>query len=100
LSQASNRLSHQASLRASILERLAGQLALDVSLAFHFAGARAEAHDIDFNADLIARGDGAAKLGAVDSGEDGELGVPVLHFGEHQDRAGLSHGLNDEHTGH
>ncbi len=50
--------------------------------------------------DLIAGHNGAAKLGALNAGEEGEVFVTIGKLGEQQARTRLSHCFNHQHSGH
>ncbi len=44
--------------------------------------------------------DRAAELGALDAGEDDQFLVPVENLGQHDDAAGLPHGLDHQNARH
>jgi len=79
---------------------LAGQFAVDVGLAFHAPGAGPERKHVDLEAQLVAGYNGAAKLGALNAGEDHQLFFAVGELGHDDDGAGLGHGFHHQHAGH
>jgi hypothetical protein len=95
---------------ARTVDQLAGNdgfryaLVADPGIALHPGGGhpwnRAPAGDFDFQPQLIARTDGLAEFGAVDSGKDHDLVAAVFDFGQQQCAASLRNGLDNQHAGH
>src|SRR5271155_3313034 len=72
----------------------------DVSSAFHAPRITTPHFHHDLDAKLVSWNHRASKPGTFNSGKQYELAVAVLHFGEQQYSASLSHGLDDEDTRH
>ena len=79
---------------------LADQLALDIGLALQSPSRAAEGQNIDLDAQLIARGDGAAEARALDAGENQQLVIALGDFGEEKGGASLGHSLDDQNARH
>ena len=79
---------------------VADEFAVDGDAAGHLDGAAAPVQDGDFDAELVAGGDGAAEAGVFNAGEDHELGVAVGDLGEEKSAAGLGDGFDHEDAGH
>ena len=77
-----------------------GERVPHVSGPFHSPSIAAPDLHHDLDAELIAWNHGAPKPGALDSGEQYQLALAVLHFGEQQDSASLGHRLHDQDTRH
>src|SRR5580704_15383282 len=77
-----------------------GALVADVRCSLHAPCVAAPDPHVDFNAQLIAWNHGATELGSLNSGEQHQFALAILHLGEEQDSARLSHGLYDQHTRH
>jgi hypothetical protein len=72
----------------------------NVSGAFHAPSVSTPDFHHNLDAKLIARDHRATKSGALNSGEQHQLGVAIFHFRKQQDTASLGHSLDDEDTRH
>lgn len=73
---------------------------VDGDLAGHLADGGFTAHHFHFDAELVARADGATELCVVDRGEEDEFGVAIGDALEDKNSGDLGHAFGDEDTGH
>src|ERR1700733_11721114 len=79
---------------------VADVFAVDGYAAPHLYDAGTPVEDGNFDAELVAGGDGPTEAGVFDAGEANELGSAVGDLGEQERAAGLCDGFDHEDAGH
>src|ERR1700726_4419622 len=76
------------------------QFAADAGASLKFAECSAPGENVYFDAQLIARNDGAAEARVINGDEIEKFFFAVFYFLQQKQASGLRHGFDDENAGH